>query len=466
MKRQIKLYTAVAGFTAMGLLGSCGKDFLDLKPYVSVPTDEAFKSVSDVENAMTGVYASLTETDFYGRSIPVIGDLMGDNTTVSVKNSGRYIPQFKYSVTVTDATNSVNWLDAYKTILRANNVIDGVDKKFANDDLGKQYKAEALTVRALVYFNLVRTFGKPYTDAPASDGVPIVLHYDRDAKPARNKVQEVYQQIVKDLDAAYPLFTQEGSPVTRMSKYASRALAAKVALYMGDYAKALTYSEDVISNSGVVLLKKDRVASYWAEASPSATTPETLFEVGADAVNNNGNDELGNMYNQLGYGDLLCTTPLYDLYSTTDVRKALIIDGKRGGQRALIVNKYQHISEDYDNKKVLRMSEMVLIAAEAANRTGDDTKAQGYLNTLMAERDPNQKYTSTGTQLLDDIITERRKELAFEGDRFHDLNRLKRNLVNGGGTAVNYGDYRRVSPIPQTERDANPNMTQNDGYTK
>lgn len=465
MKRQIKLYTTLAGFTAMVLLGSCGKSFLDTTPYVSVPTEEAFETVSDIENAVNGSYAGLSETDFYGRSLPVIGDLMGDNTYISVTNSGRYVPQQNYSVTVTDATVSVNWLDAYKVILRTNNIIDAVDQKFADDEGAKQFKAEALSIRALVYFNLIRFFARPYSDNPEAAGVPLVLHYDRDLKPARNKVGEVYTQILADLDAAYPLFSQP-KVATRFSKYACRALAAKVNLYKGDYTKALSYAKDVIDNGDRELLTRDRVASYWSETTPSASTPETLFEVGADAVNNVGNDELGNMYNQLGYGDILCTPALYNLYGAGDIRKGLILVGARDPEPvAYIVNKYQHTSGDFDNKKVLRVAEMYLIAAEASNRLHDDVSARTFLNALMLQRDPELVYASSGDALLDDIITERRKELAFEGDRFHDLNRLKRNLVNGKGRAVNYGDTRRVAPIPQTERDANPNMTQNEGYT-
>jgi hypothetical protein len=466
MKRQIKLYTTLAGFAAMVLLGSCGKKFLETIPYVSVPTEDAFNTVSDLENAINGSYAGLSNTDYYGRSLPVIGDLMGDNTYVSVNNSGRYIPQQNYSVTVSDATIGVNWLSSYKVILRTNNIIDAVDKKFANDAAAKQFKAEALSIRALTYFNLIRLFAKPYSESPDAEGVPVVLHYDRDLKPARNKVSEVYTQILADLDAAYPLFSQT-KLATRFSKYGSRALAAKVNLYKGDYTKALAYAKDVIDNGNVALLTRDRLAGYWAEATPSGSTPETLFEVGADAVNNNGNDELGNIYNQLGYGDILCTAALYNLYSATDIRKSLIVKGARDPEPVVyIVNKYQHTSGDMDNKKVIRLSEVYLIAAEASNRLLDDASARTYLNTLIAQRDPSLVYTSSGAALLDDIILERRKELAFEGDRFHDLNRLKRNLVNGKGRAVNYGDTRRVAPIPQNERDANTKMTQNDGYTK
>ena len=96
----------------------------------------------------------------------------------------------------------------------------------------------------------------------------------------------------------------------------------------------------------------------------------------------------------------------------------------------------------------------------------------------MAKRDPGFQYTSTGNQLLNDIINERRKELAFEGDRFYDLNRLKLPIarvanpgaIPAGQGNVNlnipYSDYRRIAPIPQAELQANANIVsqQNPGY--
>ena len=92
----------------------------------------------------------------------------------------------------------------------------------------------------------------------------------------------------------------------------------------------------------------------------------------------------------------------------------------------------------------------------------------------MAQRDPSRIYTSTGDQLLTDIVTERRKELAFEGDRLYDLNRLMlpiERVANAGSItttalSIPYSDPRRISPIPQDEIQANPNLSdeQNPGY--
>ncbi|MGY0039641.1 RagB/SusD family nutrient uptake outer membrane protein [Pedobacter sp. NJ-S-72] len=118
---------------------------------------------------------------------------------------------------------------------------------------------------------------------------------------------------------------------------------------------------------------------------------------------------------------------------------------------------------------MIRVSDVYLIAAEAAKGASNEPLALTYLNKLVSERDPGLIYASAGSQLLDDIITERRKELAFEGDRLHTLNRLRRdikrsNVFPTAAMNIPYTDFRRIGPIPQTETNNNPNISQNPGY--
>ncbi|WP_158796397.1 RagB/SusD family nutrient uptake outer membrane protein [Pedobacter sp. L105] len=470
MKNFRNNYIITGGIIASLLLGSCKKDFLDQKPYTSVAAGDAVKTEADLQLALTGAYANLRSSNLYGRTLPVFGDLLADNVFVSSANSGRYISENTYTVVINDGDVAGVWTDAYSTILRANNIIDAA---LTGGATVNQIKGEAYAIRALVYFDLVRAYGKPYTDDPNSPGVPIVLHYDPKALPTRNTVAEAYTQILSDLDQAYSLMTAYNGSGT-FSKYAARGLAAKVNLNKGDYQKALDEAKDVITASGFSLVGAADLAGYWAAATPhdSGTKQETLFEVVSDAVNNNSYDELSNIYVQGGtsYGDLLTTKSVYDLYSATDVRKALILIGvrqKTGGENpAYIVNKYPVVTGDFNDKKVLRLSDVYLVAAEAANRLGSGD-ATTYLNTLVAQRDPSLVYASTGAQQLTDIITERRKELAFEGDRFYDLNRLKLDINRGAEYStgvIKYGDTRRVLPIPQSELNVNPNVAQNPGY--
>ena len=142
------------------------------------------------------------------------------------------------------------WSSAYSVILRANNIINTTVASNANVD---QYRGEAYAIRALAYFALVRHFAKPYSDDPAALGVPIVTTYNPDLKPARNKVSEVYALMIDDLNKAYTLMTKYTNS-SQFSKYAAKALQAKVYLNMGDKTNAKTAALDVINNGGFTSL--------------------------------------------------------------------------------------------------------------------------------------------------------------------------------------------------------------------
>jgi starch-binding outer membrane protein, SusD/RagB family len=461
----------VTGLIAMTAFVSCKQEFLDLKPYDSVTATDALKSESDLLVASRGMYAGLRNTDIYGRTLPILGDLMADNIYISGKNSGRYTAQSNYSVTVTNAEVSNNWSSSYNVILRANNIINSTVPSSVNVD---QYKGEAYAVRALTYFNLIRVFARPYAENPTGPGVPLVLTYDRDKKPARNTVAEVYTQILSDLNQAFTLMTKySGSSV--FSKYAAKGLAAKVNLYKGDYTAALANANEVITSGGFTPLTTTNYAAYWSSPIPNSASNklETLFEVSSDNIANQGTNALAYIYSQAGYGDMLANPALNALYGGTDVRKALISSGTRGGAASLFVNKYPNTqnASDKDDTKVLRLSEIYLVAAEAAARLGgvNEVEALSKLNFIVSRRDGSLVYVSTGAQLISDIIQERRKELAFEGDRFFDLNRLQLDVVRStnypaAARTITYSDTRRIAPIPQAERDVNPTIVQNPGY--
>jgi hypothetical protein len=469
MKKHIKKYILLSGLAILSLASGCKDSFLDQKPYTSLPPADAVASERDLLVALTGTYQGLRNANNFGRNIPVIGDLAADNVFVSLANSGRYTTFNAYSFTLASSEYEGLWNSLYADILRANNIIDANLSGTANID---QYKGEAYALRALCYFELLKHFARPFTDTPDGPGVPINLHYDITVKAPRSTIAQVYTQIQTDLQAAYGLMTlYRGTGY--FSKYSARAIAAKVALFKGDYANALTLAQDVITNGGFTIVPAADLVAYWGNPTAQVSTKiETMFEVVSDAVNTLGTDELAYMYSQAGYGDLLANPDLYNLYRTTDVRKSLITIGVRpnGGENpAYIVTKFKSVANDRDDKKVIRISDVYLIAAESAQATGNNTLALTYLNTLVARRDPTLIYASTGAALLEDILTERRKELAFEGDRLHTLNRLKRDITRStsypaAARSIPYSNFRRVGPIPQTELLYNTAVTQNTGY--
>ncbi|HWJ29324.1 MAG TPA: RagB/SusD family nutrient uptake outer membrane protein, partial [Flavisolibacter sp.] len=146
------------------------------------------------------------------------------------------------------------------------------------------------------------------------------------------------------------------------------------------------------------------------------------------------------------------------------------------GVTVYIVNKYSNTANpsDKDDTKVLRLSDVIFILAESYANLGDDASARNWMNQLLQERDAAfPGYASSGNQLKADILMERRKELAFEGDRYWDLMRLNLPITNHIKNQNPYVPFpisvdnpHRILPIPQSEIDVNPNIRnqQNPGY--
>src|ERR1700744_3586754 len=101
MKKFINKYT-LGCLALVVILGSCSKKFITKDPNDSVPIGDALNTSSALQTALNGAYNEMGQVSLYGRDLPVIGDLMADNTYVQLKNSNRYVSQYNYSVTVTD----------------------------------------------------------------------------------------------------------------------------------------------------------------------------------------------------------------------------------------------------------------------------------------------------------------------------------------------------------------------------
>lgn len=487
----MKYKVQAAGLAFMLVFSSCSKEFLDQKPYNSVPVESAIKNDADMNAAVNGLYSSLRTVDLYGLSMVLKGDLMSDNCFLTTANSGRYLTYNQYNMINVDGYANNIWANAYSAIKNANLIINS---GIANNDNVSQLRAEALTVRALMYFELVRNFATPYTVDPTKQGVPIVLSFDQNSLPARNTVKEVYTRVITDLTAAAGLvkytinnsmsFNSTGSTrvlnTSYVTKYAISALLARVYQNMGDWANAKTAALDVVNNGGFTLTASNGLAAYWATATPRTDKVETIFEITSDANGNTGGLRLGGLYLPAAapyngaYGDVLVNASLYNLYNATDARKALITVGTRAGQvsAAYIARKYTSNTTDYDDTKVIRYADVLLILAEAYYNLNDITNANLTLNLVATKRDPSfTGWTDLGTQALENILTERRKELAFEGSRFWDLVRLQRTFtkvmdqdVPQNNLVVTPSNPKLIFPIPLNETNVNTALTQNPGY--
>lgn len=476
MKINKYICVLIAGAT---VLASCKKEFLVENPPNAVPIAAAIVTENDMTDAVNGMYATMRSNVMFGRDIPVLGDLLADNAYISSSQSGRYLSENNYTFTSTNTESSDIWNQGYYTILQANRIINSSLPVTATTN---QLRGEAYTVRALTLLQLTNFFSTPATVDPNAAGVPIVTGYSGPfVLPARPKVSDDYKRMIIDLDSAYVLM-----PTTAISsalhptnseyvaKYAAKAIEARAYLYEGDYANAITAALLVVQSGGYTLSTSANFNTYWSTPTAQTGKLETIFELAVNTATNNGFNGLDYFYSQSGYGDLLVTDPLYNSYTATDVRRSLILSTTRASNPVFVCNKYPNylLATEKDDIKIIRYAEVLLTLAEAYARTNDNINGALYLNQVATRRDPSFiGYTSVGATLINDIINERRKELAFEGLRYFDLTRtnvvINRPVQPYGYTSIStiaVGNPKRILPIPQAEMDANKNMVQNPGY--
>ncbi len=444
------------------VLGSCGEGFLDLTPAQSLSTGEALETIEGFETALFGAYDDLQTVAYYGRNMFVLPEIEADLVYLTISNSNRFVANYTYNWIPTDGTFTGLWNRAYRTILRVNNIINNIDGVEGDDATKNQLKGEALAIRALAHFDLVRWFAKqPTAGNPGSDlGVPIVLESIID-EPSRNTVSEVYTQIVSDLNAAKGLMSS--TDMFRFNANAVDAFLARVHLYNGDYSAAESAASAVIGSGSYALA--DNYATMFA-APGSSEEIFTLRVIPPDE--DNGSDNLGGIYNPQIYGDIRVASDLIGKYEEGDTRANLIYMFDNG---EFYTSKFfeQDGVNGLHSPKIFRLGELYLIRAEARMQTGNSSGALDDVNAIREKRGAS----PLGSVDMAEILDERARELAFEGHRLFDMVRTGTTIVreqcNTGIELTNpctleATSFLTVHPIPQREMDVNQNMVQNDGY--
>ncbi len=483
MKKKSLFIIALASIS----LFSC-KDFLDVKPTNSIDSGETITTVSDAKVMTNGLLRNLATVSYYGRNFLIYGDAKGGDATIVSQGRG-LDALYVFNHSVTSNNYGAFWTEGYNSLLQANNIIQSIDELIANGTTldFSTYKGQALTIRALIHFDLVRLYGKTYTDDPNSFGVPIVTEkLKHDAKLLRNSVSEVYTQIIRDLTAAEALL-----PKTKangyINYYSNKALQARVYLTMGDYAKALAAAEEVINSKVYSLYSNSEWVGSWA----TQFGKESIFEIAlAKDQGDLGSNSLGFYYLKSKQNNALGNFTASDYYvnrlgeDPDDVRWGVVTEDELG-RKAAVYKYVGGLDMKGDGKdvftavniKVIRLSEVYLIAAEAAlKKSGADaTKAASYLNEIR-KRSPNLAPATAATITENMILDEKSKELYGEGQRYWDMIRTNKSIkFNDEHVGVNLQHRQQtidrsfnktILPIPQVEIDANPEIgkQQNPGY--
>ena len=225
MKKNIIKNVMLAFIMALPF-GACN-DIIDLKSVNNLPTSTALQDLKGVTTALFGAYDGMQALNYYGRDFIVFPEVRADNAYVAITNSNRFLSDYNYQLSA-NTTQTGFWNAAYAAILDANNVINIISSiKDGSAADRNQVLGEALAIRAICHFDLVRVFGKPYYDGNGSQlGVPIKLD-NKVVDIARNTVGEVYSQVIEDLTTAQGLLSNANTPF-RFSADAVNALLARV----------------------------------------------------------------------------------------------------------------------------------------------------------------------------------------------------------------------------------------------
>lgn len=455
------------------VLTSC-KKYLEVPlPIDQLSTGNVFNTKPTIISAVNGMYSAFNESlikpNYYkitywwsdeGEITPLPGSEIGDII------SGNIVPA---------NSQLMQWVFFYRTIFRANTLIEklpAVGTDIITDTEKKQFIAAAKYVRAAEHFILVNSWGD----------VPLITSSsaDENLNKPRTPVSEVYDQIIKDLQEAaadLPATVNISNSKTIHNKFQPLALLAKVYLYLGRWAEAETTASQVI-NSGQYLLVSG-VNNVFKRGSR-----EAIFSQGAA-----GTGLLFDNRAVLGWFTLPATSGNTSS-SHCAIPAAMLSRFEAGDQRnvsgnwtislfgKVFANKYLHnssattttINANPQDFIYQRLAELYLIRAEARAQQGNITGANSAasdINLVRTRAGLANTTAASQTQMLAAVEKERVTELFYEGHRWYDLKRtgqLQTVLSAVPYKAANYKAHYNLWPIPLTELNNSPNLSQNPGY--
>ena len=273
-------------------LSSCD-DFLTKEPKQNQSDELALATFSGIDEATAGNYVNLRSGSWYGSTFPVTFDVMCGNCAVGPINTGRMRSEVIWNYNPNSTLGL--WAAAYNMILGCNRVLSAFDegtfnREGATDEQINSVKAENLFLRAIAYFDLVRVYAQPYGYIKANGitgtealGVPIIREDDLSARPARNTVAEVYEQlIIPDLQEAERLMSTSYVRANVKDRKAAitvpviQALMARVYQYHEDWQLAADYATKVINNGSYRLLSGNNFVKQW---DGTVSGDETIFKI-------------------------------------------------------------------------------------------------------------------------------------------------------------------------------------------
>lgn len=484
MKKSI-FYIAGAGLL---LMASCKKQ-LEEKPFSFLTISNFYQNATDAQSALNGILNTLQQQTSYQRTVWLISELPADNLVGTSTVERNELNKFIWTPANGEIANW--WKTSYQTISRANDVIQYVPGINMDVTQRNHIVGNARFLRALCYFDLVRNWGDvPLLLRPITGSADPLLF------PSRDPAADVYKAIIDDLQFAEANCLPENKITSankgQASSGAAAALLGKVYLQRGSttFADAQDNQNALAELNKVINSKVYSLVPNYPDVFDNAKKngPEHIFSIQFGPGNNGANSNiiLRMFYPaQLGgAGPFTVDTTFFKTgYSPDDViRKKWNMADSVGSTRVWPPFVYKYRDPAYAsgsnnsnvNWIVLRYADVLLMQSEALNNinSNDPTKFDG-LNAVRARAGltaPSQQLNFTNTvtadAFVDSLVKDRARELFVEGHRKYDLIRLKRYKQVMAPLGITVPDFRFLLPVPQTERDVNKNLSQNDGYPK
>lgn len=430
---------------------SCGDSFFDLEPASSVTIDKVYKTASDYNVAVIGCYAKLqSQVNFYTECC----EYRSDNLSLGAPTAGT---QDRYDIDhftekPSNGILSSYWANFNNNVYRCNLLLDQIDGANFSENLKKQYKGEAMFVRALNYFNMYRIWG----------GVPATKHVVSAAealKVARYSDEQMFDLIAGDLkeivDNNYLPETYSSADMGRATSGAAKALLGKVYLTFHKWTEA----KDILSQ----LIGKYQLVSPIAQVFnvDNKNNNEIIFAVHFNKeIEGEGHSYWYNLTN--ASDDTNQTSSLLNTFPTGDARKDLITYVQVEKNVRLMNKFYDTKSPTFktvgNDQILLRYADVLLMYAEALNEIQYDASegslALKYLNAVRQRAGISNltvKQLPTQEKFRKGILVERQREFPYEGQRWFDLVRMgfAKSVMAENGVEIK--DYQLLFPIPQQE---------------
>lgn len=441
---------------SMVLLLSCKKDFLDAKPNVNMVVP---KSLNDFQSILDNAGV----VNLCRRTLPEITNdnlFVPDNIYLSSTASSQSLYIWKDDADF----DNYDWSGAYSSIFIMNSVLESVMNVVqvnpGDEDMKKNIKGSALFHRGMFFWDLLQNFAPVYeTSAGQQPGIILPLTNNVQERLARSNLEQSYQQVLNDLREAIPLLPEQVEFKTRPNRCAGYAAMARVYLSMGVYQQAGLYADSALQLYSTLI-------NYNSLNKPVETSnpfirfnDEVIFQTMLPS------QTITSISANSGYVD----TTLYNSYVSNDLRKKLFFASFGNNHR--ITGRYSGTSYGFGG---MATDELYLTRAECRAHVGDLTGAMQDLNTLMVTRWKAGTYVpataSTETQALQQILSERRKQLLMRGLRWTDLKRLNldsrfavtlKRVIAGTVYTLPPGDPRYLFLIPSSEILLNQLVSQN-----